>query len=164
MNDVRFAWLDDFLSYFELWKESIEERPGQFTPNDKSSMFISWQTYEGIQITVNSFKEICKYLFDNGVEYILSEKFCQDDLENYFGRQRAIGRRRDNPTVRDVDYNDNTNKTQFSIHHIAGNVHGNSNQFNITDDTPLPKRRFKIQDYISQQKLHPLYDTQNTDT
>ena len=24
--------------------------------------------------------------------------------------------------------------------------------------------RFKIQDYISQQKLHPLYDTQNTDT
>ena len=141
MNDVRFAWLDDFLSYFELWKESIEERPGQFTPNDKSSMFISWQTYEGIQIIVNSFKEICKYLFDNGVEYILSEKFCQDDLENYFGSQRAIGRRRDNPTVRDVGYNDNTIKTQFSIRPIAGNVRGNSNQFNIIDDTPLPKRR-----------------------
>ena len=141
MNDVRFAWLDDFHSYFELWKESIEERPGQFTPNDKSSMFISWQTYEGIQITVNSFKEICKSLFDNGVEYILSEKFCQDDLENYFGRQRAIGRRGDNPTVRDVGYNDNTIKTQFSIRPIAGNVGGNSNQFNIIDDTPLPKRR-----------------------
>ena len=78
-------------------------------------MFISWQTYEGLQITVHSFKEVCKYLLHNGVKFILSERFCQNDLENYFGRQRAIGSRKDNPSVKDVGYNDNTIKSQFSI-------------------------------------------------
>ena len=39
----------------------------------------------------------------------------KDDLENYFGRQRAIGRRKDNPSDRDVGYNDNTIKSQFSV-------------------------------------------------
>ena len=29
----------------------------------------------------------------------LSKKFCQDDLENYIGKQRAIGRRSDNPQL-----------------------------------------------------------------
>ena len=72
---------------------------------------------------------------------MLSERFCQDDLENYFGSQRAIGCRRDNPTTRDVGYNDNTIKTQFSVRPIAGNVCGKSNDFNIIDGTPLPKRR-----------------------
>ena len=47
VDDERFAWLDKFLEYFRLWKESIEERPGNFTQNAKSKMFISWQTYEG---------------------------------------------------------------------------------------------------------------------
>ena len=105
-------------------------------------MFISWQTYEGLQITVHSFKEVCKFLLQNGVKYVLSERFCQDDLENYFGRQRTIGHRHDNPTVRDVGYNDNLIKTQFSVRPIAGNVHGPSHNFNSIDDTPLPKRRF----------------------
>ena len=31
----------------------------------------------------------------------MSEKFCQDDVENYFGSQRAVGRRKDNPNVKD---------------------------------------------------------------
>ena len=57
-------------------------------------MFISHQTYEGLQTTVYSFIEVCKFLLQRGVPYVLSERFCQDDLENYFGRQRAIGRRR----------------------------------------------------------------------
>ena len=141
VNDERFAWLDNFLEYFHLWKESIEERPGNFTQNAKSKMFISWQTYEGLQVTVHSFKEVVKYLLENGVTYVLSERFCQDDLENYFGRQRAIGRRKDNPSVRDVGYNDNTIKSQFSVRPIAGNVQGTVGKFNDIDDTPLPKRR-----------------------
>ena len=70
---------------------------------------------EGLQITVHSFKEVCKYLLHNGVKFILSKWFCQDDLENYFGRQRAIGARKNNPSVKDVGYNDNTINSQFSI-------------------------------------------------
>ena len=141
VDDERFAWLDKFLEYFRLWKESIEERPGNFTQNAKSKMFISWQTYEGLQVTVHSFKEVVKCLLESGVKYVLSERFCQDALENYFGRQSAIGRRRDNPSVRDAGYNDNTIKSQFSVRPIAGNVRGTVGKFNNIDDTPLPKRR-----------------------
>ena len=104
-------------------------------------MFISWQTYEGLQVTVHSFKEVVTFLLENGVKYVLSERFCQDDLENYFGRQRAIGRRKENPSVRDVGYNDNTIKSQFSVRPIDGNVRGGISKFNNIDDTPLPKRR-----------------------
>ena len=78
-------------------------------------MFSSRQTYERLQITVHSFKNVCVYLLEQGIPYVLSEKFCQDDLENYFGRQRAIGHRCDNPNVRDVGYNDNSIKSQFSV-------------------------------------------------
>ena len=85
-------------------------------------MFISWQTYEGIQITVHSFKEVSRFLLEHGVQYILSERFCQDNLENYFWRQTAIGSRRDNLTVKDIGYNDNTVKSQYSVRPIAGNV------------------------------------------
>ena len=119
------------------------ERQGNFTQNDKSNMFISWQSYEGLQVTVHSFKEVCKFLLEQGISYILSERFCQDDLENYFGRQRAIGHRRDNPTVRDAGYNDNTIKSQYSVRPIAGNVRANLHKFNIIDETPLPKRKMQ---------------------
>ena len=77
------------------------------------------------------------------ISYILSERFCQDDLENYFGRQRAIGHRRDNPTVRDAGYNDNTIKSQYSVRPIAGNVWANLYKFNIIDETLLPKRKMQ---------------------
>ena len=139
-DDARFKWLDEFLEYFESWKNSIEKRPSNFTAQDRANMYISWQTYEGLQITVHSFKEDCKYLFQQGVPYILSEKFCQDAVENYFGRQRAIGRRRDNPSVRDVGFNDNAIRNQFSVRSISGgNVTGKFDTF--IDDSSLPKRR-----------------------
>ena len=71
---------------------------------------------------------------------MLSERFCQDDLENYFGRQRAIGRLRGNPSLKDVGYNDNTIKSQFSVRPIAGNVTAGSKVIN-NDDQPLLKRK-----------------------
>ena len=132
---------NDFLNYYELWKESINNRPGNFTDHAKSNMFISWQTHEGLQMTVYALQEVVKFLLNNGVKYVLSEKFCQDDLENYFGRQRAIGHRRDNPSVRDAGYNDNTIKTQYSVRPIAGNVREGPRKWNIIDNDPLPKRK-----------------------
>ena len=63
-------------------------------------------------------------MLQQGISYILSERFCQDYLENYFGKPRAIGRRSDNPTVHDFEYNDNTVKNQFLIRHIGGNLQG----------------------------------------
>ena len=87
-------------------------------------MFISWHSYEGLQITAHSFKEVCKFLLQQGIPYILSERFCQDDLESDFEKQRAISRRSDNPAFRDFGYNGNTIKLHFSVRPIAGNVQG----------------------------------------
>ena len=53
----------------------------------------------------------------------------------------AIGRRKDNPSLRDVGYNDNTIKSQFPVRPIACNVQSSIGKFNDIDDTPLPKRR-----------------------
>ena len=51
-NDKRFKWLiNDFLSYFERWQETIE---GNFTTADKKKMFMSHQTYTGILIKSRS--------------------------------------------------------------------------------------------------------------
>ena len=127
VDDSRFDWLN-VLTYFRLWKESIEGRPGNFIQNAKAKMFISWQTHEGLQVTVHSFKEVVKFLLENGVKYD------QDDLENYFGRQRAIGRREDNPSVRDAGNNDNTIKSQFSVRPIAGNIQGTVGKFQDLGD------------------------------
>ena len=51
-------------------------------------------------LTVKSFVEIAKFLLgQQGVKFLLSEKFCQDPLEVFFGHQRAKGGHNDNPTV-----------------------------------------------------------------
>ena len=59
-------------------------------------MFILWQTHEGLKISVNS---IIK------VKYVLTEHFCKDPLENWFGGQRSLGSRKDNPSMVDFGYN-----------------------------------------------------------
>ena len=84
-------------------------------------MFLSRETYEGFRMTP-SLKGVLPFLLSNGFRYVLAEKFCQDDLENYFGHQQSMGRRRDNPRVYDTGYSDNTIKTQYSVKPITGNV------------------------------------------
>ena len=123
LNDPRFAFIDDFLAYLSEWKNSINLRPGEFTDAQKSAMFLSWQTYEGLQMTSFSLKGVVPFLFSNGFSYLLAEKFCLDDLENYFGDQRSMGQRRDNPRVFDVGYNNNLIKTQYSVKPITGKLH-----------------------------------------
>ena len=66
---------------------------------------------------------------------------CQNNLEKYFGFQRAIGRRKSNPTVYDTGYNDNTTKTQYSVKPSTGNVRSDGSKWNVIDTEPLPKRR-----------------------
>ena len=51
-DDARFTWLEnEFLSYLGNWKESTENRPGNFSHNTRSRMFLPLQTYEGLKIT-----------------------------------------------------------------------------------------------------------------
>ena len=120
IDDARFEQLDEYTQYFKLWKESIEERnDASYTENTIYQMFISWQCYKELQITVFRFKEICKILLKHGVPYILSEKFLQDNVENCIGKQRAIGRgsnrQCDNVTIQQFEAMTNENFYLFLI-------------------------------------------------
>ena len=121
-DDERFLWFDTFLSYLQSWKKSINERPGDFKPTQRNNMFLLLPTFEGLNMSICALKEVVPFLLDRGFDYVLSEKFCQDDIENYFGRQRAIGRRKDNPTVRDTLIANNIIKTQYDVKPIKSNV------------------------------------------
>ena len=149
INDERFDWLlDMFLPYFTNWKESIESRPGIYTKNDKARMFLSWQTYEAILITTHSSIELVKFLLQNNVKYVLTGRFCQDPLENYFGRQRSMGRRRDNPNFQQFGYQGNTIRASKIFRPItSGNSQKEEQQkFEIsTEAIPCPQQKRKLE-------------------
>ena len=117
-------WLvKTFLQYFHDWNEAVDIRPGEFLPTARAKMFISQQTYEGFQITVQSTVEIVKFLLSNGVDSVLTEHFQQDLLEECFGNQRQRGRRSDNPDASQFAFNDRALDVQRNIVPIkAGNT------------------------------------------
>ena len=81
VTDSRFQWLEtDFLGYFSAWKESIDKREGSFDESARAKMFISWQTHERLQISAYSLIGLVQFLLQNGANYILSNKFCQDPV------------------------------------------------------------------------------------
>ena len=93
-------------------------------------MFITWQTLECLKITVNSVVELVKFLINNNVSYVLTERFCKDPLENYL----SLGRRKDNPSLFDFGFNDNTIRNQHIFHPIVGNC------LNVNESNKVPRR------------------------
>ena len=129
INDERFKFLEkDFLGYLTRWKANVQARPGNFTDNARSTMFLSWQTYEGLKITSYSLIEATKFLLNQGFEFVLTERFCQDVVEEYFGQQCALGRRNDNPKLRQFGYNDNAIRTIRDVTVVMGNTRGAQKQ------------------------------------
>ena len=125
-DDQRFSWLKDvFLEYLNDWKDSTTAREGKYSSNDRENMFISTQTYEGFKISVYSHIEAIKFLLAQGFQYVLTERFMQDVVEDNFGHQRAKYGRSDNPTAQQFGYNDLTIAAQRDIAPLVrGNVGG----------------------------------------
>ena len=96
---------DTFLKYLEDWKESVANKEGSYTPAERE-MFLSRQAYEGLKITPNSHTETIKFVLSTWFSYVLSERFMQDVLEEYFGHQRTLGGRSDNPSAQQFTYKD----------------------------------------------------------
>ena len=69
--------------------------------------------------------------------YVLSERFCQDPLENWFGRQRCSGSRKDNPSMVDFGYNNNTIRNQKHFKPITNGNVADSSMIALTDE-PSP--------------------------
>lgn len=134
----------EFLIYLNNWKESTDNRPGNFEQNARSRMFISWQTYEGFKMTVYSVIEATKFLLGEGMEFVLTERLCQDTVEEYFGNQRKLGRRSDNPDIHTFGYNNNAIRIQRQVSCQSGNTRGRKDKRRaweeVTDD-PLPCRK-----------------------
>ena len=72
-------------------------------------MFLSWQTYEGLQISAYSAVEATTFLLIEG--------------EEYFGNQRKLGRRNDNPDMKMFGYNNKTIRVQRAVSCQSGNMH-----------------------------------------
>ena len=146
-EDSQFDWLQNtFLAYLDAWYEATQERPGNFSGDDRSRMFLSLQTYKGLQITVHLLIEVVKFLLSEGMEFVLSERFCQHSLEEYFGRQRERGRFNDNPTVQAFGYNDRILAVQCNIApvikgNVAGRHKGEGSKWYAVSEEPLPKQK-----------------------
>ena len=88
-SDRRLEWLqNDFLKYFQDWKEWAMSQV-DVPLVERKQYFISDQTWEGLQICVNSFVEVVKFSLNiPGVSYVVATKFNQDSLEKCFGKVR----------------------------------------------------------------------------
>ncbi|KAK6168333.1 hypothetical protein SNE40_020890 [Patella caerulea] len=145
VDDPRFQFLtEDFLGYIRDWKDQVDNRQG-FNKTETSKMFLSYQTYKGLVITTKAVVEATKYLIQHGVNFVLTNKFCQDPVEEHFGRHRALGRQSDNPTVYEFGYQEYKLRLQRSLAlqiKPNGNVTRSSKLCEIEiDDTPLKKKR-----------------------
>ena len=91
-------WLAGLLYRISWWVETKYFKETEFTQTQRNYVYFLTD-----KISIKSLQEIIPYLLRNGFDYVFkSENFCQDDLENYFGRQRAIGSRKTNPNSRDT--------------------------------------------------------------
>ena len=63
-------------------------------------------------------------MLDQGFDFVLSERFCQDVVKEYLGRQRSLGKRNNNPTLHQFGYNDNTIRIRRTTATIMGNTRG----------------------------------------
>ena len=95
-------------------------------------------------IIAHSLPEIIKFLLSHkGPKFILTEQFNQDNLEIFFGQQRARGQRNDNPSVAQFLENSQALVVQESL--ALGGSSSISDRKRSLDLSPLcrplPKRR-----------------------
>ena len=112
-------------------------------------LLLKFHYHNNLLPTVNSFVEIVQYLLSHPNapgRYILSERFSQDAVENYFGKQRSKGGRNENPTAKQCLDNASSLRLQGSLamDPVRGNCQRKRHLFQSqpqVDNTPLPKRK-----------------------
>ena len=142
---------DAFLGYFDAWESTVKKRDG-FSKSEKALM-LSSETREGLRITVHSFVAVVRELLQHPElkgKYLLSERFNQDPLENFFGKVRQAGGRNTNPNVKMMEEATDVLRLQASS---ALDVVRSSSRLKkclfqekvleTTDTVPLAKRRQK---------------------
>ncbi|XP_026290481.2 uncharacterized protein LOC113215119 [Frankliniella occidentalis] len=138
--DKRFDELDEFVTYLRNWLEEVKS--AKVTAKEKLKMFIPHQTFEGIEMTANALRGAVTFMLDVAkAKFINARVFCQDPLEQYFGKQRASIGGSSAPTEKQFYESD----LKISIHRDgnvrkrSGNVEAVNSCMRISDE-PLPKR------------------------
>ena len=135
--------------YLQKWEDSVKQREG-FTLSEKKKMLLSDETLEGLRLTgedlffklkfsftVQSFLELSQKLLSvPWVEHLLSEKFCQDPLESFFGHQRAYN---DNPSVQHFLDNIRVHKSA-ALEPVRRNCRKRRHNIIMVDNNPLPDK------------------------
>lgn len=92
---------------------------------------------------VHTFVELTRDLLSvPGVEYLLSERLCQDPLELFIGKQRTAGGQNENPSIQQFCDNTVTLRVQRSaaLEPVRGNCRKRPGPVDcsvLTDETPL---------------------------
>ena len=146
VNDERLDYLTtEFLGYFNSWKMSVTNRPGCFSKGERSSVMLSsYQTLEGLEmeITVNSLVECIKYCLNRGMEFVLTERFNQDPIEQHFGLHRSSCGANTNPNLQ--EFNNSMVKLRTVGSQVVAPFRGNTARkldYQAVNDTPLRKRK-----------------------
>ena len=80
--------------------------------------------------------KLSNFFFDIRLSiYILSEYFCQDPLENWFGGQRSSGSRKNNPSMVDSGYTNNAIRNQKHFKPIAKVFVADSGMIALTEES-----------------------------
>ena len=78
-----------------------------------------------------------------GAKFLFSERLCQDPLESFFGKQRAIGKFNSNPTTEQYMVNCNILRIvhTLGLDPIRSNVRGQCRSMYIDKSKPLLRRK-----------------------
>lgn len=88
-----FAEVERFMSFFSRWRKSVLElvRDGDVEPAVGAKMFLAWQTWDAISISLEGFVGYCEQFFQlYPGHYVCPRRFNQDILEKVFGRLRGM--------------------------------------------------------------------------
>ncbi|XP_072047274.1 uncharacterized protein [Amphiura filiformis] len=143
LEDPRLQWLTvDFIKYLEDWEKAAMARPN-FTKAQKNKMCIPQETVIGLKRSALAYTAAVEYLIQQGVDYVLTEHFNQDPLEQSFGNMRQM--RGGNEAPNTQQFNENINAARLRSTEMLRNLGGNSRNQRpdqqVVDNTPLPKRR-----------------------
>ena len=111
-------------------------------------MFVSLQTYHGMQIIARSTVEVVKLLLQITCKFILTKRLCSDLVEEYF--MVFKGNQGEEMTAliwQNFGSNDNTIRIQRDVSFTSGNMKGKYNErtpwIKVSDET-VPKRNIEL--------------------
>ncbi|KAK3924597.1 Transposable element P transposase [Frankliniella fusca] len=144
-KDQRFEELRGFVKYLKDWQSEVGALP-DLSNKIKSTMIIAKPSIEGVEITVNGFIGAVQYMLDKengaGADYVNARTFCQDAIEQYFGKQRAGLGGKHNPNVAEFLQTDNKTNTHrdMNVKKRSGNIQAVTETMEL-DEEKLQKRK-----------------------